>query len=97
MLFSHILRVLSRVKFKRRHRVEEVLVRTETVQPLNLVQRGYQVVYHPGESNRCPGCGHSNWLIGRVSAQCGFCGTALALALSAPGMYVNEEQFALAS
>ena len=78
-------------------RVEEVLMRTETVQPLNLVQRGYQVVYHPGKSNRCPGCGHSNWLIGRVSAQCGFCGTALALALNAPGLMLHDEQYALAS
>jgi hypothetical protein len=85
------------MQLKWRHRVEEVLVRTGTVHPLNLVQRGYQVVYHPGENNRCPVCVHSNWLIGRVSAQCGFCGTALALALNAPGMSLNEERYALAS
>ncbi len=72
-------------------------MRSQTVQPWNLVKRGYQVAYHPGESNRCPGCGHSNWLVGRVTAQCGFCGTALALALNTPGQSLNEEQYALAS
>lgn len=71
-------------------------MRTALVQPNNLVHRGYQVVYHPGETNRCPGCGHCNWLIGRVTAQCGFCGTALALALNAPGRALAEDQFAYA-
>lgn len=70
---------------------------TAILQSMDLVHRGYQVVYHPGETNHCPGCGHSNWLIGRVSAQCGFCGTALALALNAPGMNLNDDYVALAS
>ncbi|MFD1612914.1 hypothetical protein ACFSCW_14005 [Sphingomonas tabacisoli] len=72
-------------------------MRTATIHPIDLVHRGYQVMYHPGETNRCPGCGHSNWLIGRVTAQCGFCGTALALALSAPGLGLNDDYLALAS
>jgi hypothetical protein len=42
--------------------------------------RGYQLVYRPGEVNQCPGCGRSHWHVGRISAECGFCGTALALA-----------------
>ena len=29
--------------------------------------------------NHCPGCGRSHWYIGRLSAECGFCGTALPL------------------
>jgi uncharacterized protein (DUF983 family) len=33
-----------------------------------------------GETNRCPACGRSHWYVGRLSAECGFCGTALALA-----------------
>jgi uncharacterized protein (DUF983 family) len=37
-------------------------------------------VYHPGEVNRCPGCGRSHWYVGRQSAECGFCGTAIGLA-----------------
>ena len=40
-------------------------------------KRGYWVAYHPGETNRCPGCGHSHWYVGRLSAECGLCGTAL--------------------
>jgi hypothetical protein len=43
-------------------------------------RRGYQLVYRPGEANQCPGCGRSHWHVGRISAECGFCGTALALA-----------------
>jgi hypothetical protein len=25
----------------------------------------------------CPGCGHSNWLVGRSMAECAICATAL--------------------
>lgn len=46
----------------------------------NPAVRGYQAVYRSGESNRCPGCGRSHWHVGRVSAECGFCATALPLA-----------------
>ena len=42
-------------------------------------RRGYHVVYRGGEVNRCPGCGRSHWHVGRLSAECGFCGTALPL------------------
>ena len=42
--------------------------------------RGYHAVYHDGEVNHCPGCGRTHWLIGRVSAECAFCTTALPLA-----------------
>ena len=41
--------------------------------------RGYHAVYHDGEVNHCPGCGRTQWLIGRMSAECAFCGTALPL------------------
>jgi hypothetical protein len=41
---------------------------------------GLQLLYHPGELNRCPGCGRTNWYVGRTLAECGFCGTAMALA-----------------
>ena len=37
-------------------------------------------LYRQGEINHCPGCGRSHWLIGRLSAECGFCATALPLA-----------------
>jgi uncharacterized protein (DUF983 family) len=47
--------------------------------PQNLARRGYHVAYREGEANRCPGCGRSHWYVGRLSAECGFCGTALPL------------------
>ncbi|HEX8641695.1 MAG TPA: hypothetical protein VF704_11155 [Allosphingosinicella sp.] len=43
-------------------------------------RRGYHVVYRENEVNHCPGCGRSHWYVGRLSAECGFCGTALPLA-----------------
>jgi hypothetical protein len=42
--------------------------------------RGYHVVYREHEVNHCPGCGRTQWLIGRMSAECAFCTTALPLA-----------------
>ena len=48
-----------------------------------LAQRGHHIVYRANESNHCPGCGRSHWYIGRISAECGFCGTAVPLAEAA--------------
>lgn len=45
-----------------------------------LAERGHHIVYRANSSNHCPGCGRSHWYIGRVSAECGFCGTAVPLA-----------------
>lgn len=42
--------------------------------------RGLVPSYRPGERNACPGCGRSQWYIGRTMAECGFCATALPLA-----------------
>jgi hypothetical protein len=42
--------------------------------------RGYQLLYRPGEINHCPGCGRTHWYVGRLSAECAFCSTAVALA-----------------
>ena len=42
--------------------------------------RGYHVVYREHQTNHCPGCGRTHWLIGRISAECAFCTTALPLA-----------------
>ncbi len=44
---------------------------------------GYRVAYRPHEANHCPGCGQSHWMIGRLTAECAFCGTALPLIASA--------------
>ena len=42
--------------------------------------RGYHAVYREHDVNHCPGCGRTHWLIGRISAECAFCSTALPLA-----------------
>lgn len=42
--------------------------------------RGYHAVYRENEVNHCPGCGRTHWLVGRLSAECAFCSTALPLA-----------------
>jgi hypothetical protein len=47
--------------------------------------RGYQFLYHPGTVNHCPGCGRAHWYVGRVSAECGFCETAVPLADAVSG------------
>lgn len=45
-----------------------------------LARRGHHIVYRANAENHCPGCGRSHWYIGRISAECGFCGTAVPLA-----------------
>ena len=45
-----------------------------------LAKRGHHIVYRANADNHCPGCGRSQWYIGRVTAECGFCGTAVPLA-----------------
>jgi hypothetical protein len=42
-------------------------------------KRGYHVTYRRNEVNRCPCCGRSHWYVGRISAECGFCSTAIPL------------------
>lgn len=57
---------------------ETIMTRVEglTQSPAN---RGYAVAYREDEVNHCPGCGRSHWYIGRLLAECGFCGTAIPL------------------
>lgn len=42
-------------------------------------KRGLSVLYREGQTNYCPGCGRTHWHVGRVSAECAFCSTALPL------------------
>ena len=42
--------------------------------------RGYHAVYRTEEVNHCPGCGRVQWIVGRFSAECAYCSTALPLA-----------------
>lgn len=41
--------------------------------------RGYNVIYRENEVNFCPGCGRSHWLVGRLLAECAYCGAAVPL------------------
>lgn len=45
-----------------------------------VANRGFQPLYHAGEPNRCPGCGGQHWHVGRMSAECATCATAIPLA-----------------
>jgi len=45
--------------------------------PHDPARRGYHIVYRENETNHCPGCGRSHWYVGRLSAECAFCSTAL--------------------
>lgn len=38
---------------------------------------GFQVYFHRDTVNHCPYCGHSQWVVGRVTAECGLCHSAL--------------------
>jgi hypothetical protein len=48
--------------------------------PPEIANRGYNVLFRQNESNHCPGCGRAQWYVGRITAECVFCGTALPLA-----------------
>lgn len=41
--------------------------------------RGFHAMYRDNEVNHCPGCGRTHWMVGRLSAECAFCATALPL------------------
>lgn len=45
--------------------------------------RGYAPLYHADTVNHCPACGHTHWHIGRSTAECAFCETALPLDMNA--------------
>jgi hypothetical protein len=62
--------------------MSDVLVygRTAPSFAAGLANRGHHIVYRANAANHCPGCGRSQWYIGRVSAECGFCATAVPLA-----------------
>ena len=41
--------------------------------------RGYHVTYRGDGSDHCPGCGRRHFIVGRLTAECAFCGTVLPL------------------
>ena len=60
---------------------------------------GYSPIYRQGELNRCPGCGLASWIIGRSTAECSDCGSALPLqhtgleGCSLGGLYWDRDMF----
>ncbi len=67
---------------------------------LDFLSRPFSLVYRQNAVNHCPGCTHTNWMIGRMVAECGFCGTVLPLrdsALLATGPRRNMPQVAAAA
>jgi hypothetical protein len=36
-----------------------------------------RLAYRLSETNHCPDCGQAQWFVGRLSAECAFCQTAL--------------------
>ena len=50
--------------------------------------------YYLGESNRYPGCGRRHWWIGRHSAKCAFCATALPLDTATAGSSIIRRRAA---
>ncbi|MFV0642941.1 MAG: hypothetical protein ACK5NN_00320 [Sphingomonadaceae bacterium] len=37
------------------------------------------LAWRAGEDTYCPQCGRQHWHVGRVTAECGFCGMALSI------------------
>ena len=46
---------------------------------VNQPHTGYRIAYRQHEANHCPGCGQSQWIIGRTTAECAYCSTAIPL------------------
>ncbi len=42
-------------------------------------QRSAVPLYHQDTVNHCPSCSHTQWHIGRATAECAFCATAMPL------------------
>ena len=59
----------------------DVLAEAVNPQKVAVQQRGYRPMYHLDIVNHCPGCGKSQWHVGRFSAECAYCETALPLAI----------------
>jgi hypothetical protein len=62
---------------------DQISRRQGAISRLSPAFRGLRGLYRHDEVNHCPGCGRTHWLVGRFSAECGVCATALPLAETA--------------
>ena len=62
---------------------DQIASRQGQAKRLSPAHRGLRGLYRQDEINHCPGCGRTHWLIGRFSAECGVCATAVPLAETA--------------
>lgn len=60
--------------------MSEYINTAAAISPIAKAQRGFRPLYHADTVNHCPGCGQTAWHIGRISAQCAHCETAIPLA-----------------
>jgi hypothetical protein len=66
------------------------------------IGRAIVPLYHQDTVNHCPACGRTHWHIGRSTAECAFCATALPLAMvaaqpMAPRIWLNASKTAKAA
>ena len=52
--------------------------------------RAFVPSYWMDRLNSCPACSRSNWWVGRMSAECGFCGTTLPIAAANGALPVQK-------
>lgn len=50
--------------------------------PFDPAKRGFLALYRENEVNHCPGCGRTHWHVGRITAECAFCATAMPIDVS---------------
>ena len=60
------------------------MMRARTDYRAFVAARGYAVLYRQQQVNLCPGCGGKSWHVGRLTAECGGCATAIPLIAPIP-------------
>lgn len=62
---------------------------------VHLPRYGYRMHYREGEVNHCPGCSQTQWIVGRLTAECAFCATAIpvrAAGMTGTGLFRVERR-----
>ena len=59
---------------------------------LGFLEAAPQPLFHTGETTRCTCCGASQWLVGRQSAECSFCGAPSILAAPGANTHLDSQK-----